>query len=230
MELSADHDPVSGIDARWLGRIEYQDALALQESLVARKIAGEQRDYLLLLEHDPVYTLGRGADAADLRGAPERLGVPVHRVGRGGGATFHGPGQLVAYPLIQLAARGRDVHRYVRTLEQSLIETCADFGVAASTRAGITGVWVGDEKIASIGIGVRRGITLHGIALNVSTELDYFAQIVPCRLPALRVTTLARVGCRGLSVQEVGETFARCFGATFGYGVSAAAFSARRRG
>jgi len=204
------------LEASWLGRVEYLRALALQEVLQARKIAGEATEYLLLLEHDPVYTLGRGADASDLRGAPERLGVAAHRIGRGGGATFHGPGQLVAYPIVRLATHGRDVHRYVRGLEKTLVDTCARLGVAASARAELTGVWVGDEKVASIGIGVRRGVTIHGVALNVRTELGYFAPIVPCRLPNLRVTSLERLGC-GESVRDVGDVFARAFSAVFGY-------------
>src|SRR5499425_805928 len=139
---------------RELGQVAYGEALALQEALVAARAAGESADdVLLLLEHPSVYTLGRGADAADLCGAPERLGVPVYRVGRGGGATFHGPGQLVGYPIVHLRAAGRDVHRYVRTLETALVDTCAEFGVVAEAPAGQTGVWAGGAKIASIGIG-----------------------------------------------------------------------------
>ncbi len=205
---------------RHLGRMEYAAALELQESLVAAKIAGDETDELLLLEHDPVYTLGRGADAADLRGAADRLRVPVFRVGRGGGATFHGPGQLVAYPIVHLYPR-RDVHRYVRALEEALIATCAAFGVGAAIRPGETGVWVGQQKIASIGIGVRRGIAFHGVALNVSTDVSYFGQIVACRMPGMEVTTLERQLGRPVEFESVEVTFVRCFTEVMGYTLAA---------
>lgn len=201
-----------------LGRVEYGRALALQESIWEARVAGGAADYLLLLEHEPVYTLGRGADEADLLGAPQRLGVPVFRVGRGGGVTFHGPGQLVAYPLLRLARGGRDVQRYVRGLEQVLIRTCAAFGVEACARPGLTGVWVGPEKIASIGIGVRRWVTCHGVALNVSTDLEYFRQIVPCGSPQLPMTTLEKQAGRPISVADVASSLAGCFLEQMGYG------------
>lgn len=200
-----------------LGRIDYGRALALQESLIERKVGGDTSDHLLLLEHDPVYTLGRGADEADLMGAPQRLGVPVFRVGRGGGVTFHGPGQLVAYPILRLRRGGRDVHRYVRALEEILIDTCARYGIAASARPGTTGVWVADEKIASIGIGVRRWITFHGLALNVSTDLSYFEHVVPCRVPQLRVTCLSALVGREMTVEEVASELTGCFVRRMGY-------------
>lgn len=201
---------------RFLGCCDYEDALRLQEALLEAKIAGEGVDELLLLEHPPVYTLGRGADEMDLLGAPGRLGIPVHRVGRGGGATFHGPGQLVAYPIVRLRPSGRDVHRYIRCLEQILIATCARFGVAAATRPGITGVWVGQEKIASIGIGVRRGVAYHGVALNVTTQLDYFCEIVPCRAADTKVTSLQKQTGVSLAVEAVAVAFADCFAAVMG--------------
>jgi lipoate-protein ligase B len=197
--------------------MEYGAALALQESLLAAKVAGDPSDYLLLLEHEPVYTLGRGADAGDLLGAPVRLGVPVFRVGRGGGATFHGPGQLVAYPIIGLRAGSRDVHAYIRRLEETLVAACAAFGVAATTRPGLTGVWTAGEKIASIGIGVRRGIAWHGVALNVSVDLGYFAQITPCRLPEIRMTTLAARCAPPPTLSVVAAAFEREFRRAMGY-------------
>lgn len=203
--------PRRPLQLRELGCVSYPEALALQEELLAANAAGEGGDQLLLLEHPPVYTLGRGADAADLRGAPERLGVPVYRVGRGGGATYHGPGQLIAYPIVRLRAAGRDVHRYVRGLEGALIATCARFGVTASAPVGQTGVWVDGRKIGSIGIGVRRGIAYHGIALNVSTDLSFFAHIVPCRTSGLAVTSLAELLGTPPSVETVGHAFAECF-------------------
>jgi lipoate-protein ligase B len=202
---------------RELGQVAYGEALALQEALVAARAAGESADdVLLLLEHPPVYTLGRGADAADLCGAPERLGVPVYRVGRGGGATFHGPGQLVGYPIVRLSGGGRDVHRYVRGLEAALVATCERFGVVAAAREGETGVWAGGCKLASIGIGVRRGVTYHGIALNVSTDLSYFAHIVPCRTSGLAVTSLAQILGTPPPLTTVGRVFADCLASRLG--------------
>jgi lipoate-protein ligase B len=199
-----------------LGRCGYEEALRLQETLLTAKIGGDEMDDLLLLEHPAVFTLGRGADEMDLLGAPGRLGIPVHRVGRGGGATFHGPGQLVAYPIVRLRPSGRDVHRYIRSLEQALVATCARFGVTAGARPGTTGVWVGEEKIASIGIGVRRGIACHGVALNVATQLDYFEQIIPCRAAGTKVTSLARQTGSAPAVETVAGVFAECLASTLG--------------
>jgi lipoate-protein ligase B len=184
--------------------------------LLVAKISGDEVDDLLLLEHPPVYTLGRAANEADLLGAPGRLGIPVHRVGRGGGATYHGPGQLVAYPIIHLRPSGRDVHRYIRALEHILIATCARFGVVAAARPGLTGVWVEDEKIASIGIGVRRGIAYHGIGLNITTQLDYFEQIVPCRVADTKVTSLQKTSGAAVGVETVADVFAECFASIMG--------------
>ena len=202
-----------------LGLYAYPAALALQEKLVARKHRGDATDHLLLVEHEPVYTLGRGANVEDLRGADQVLGVPVFRVGRGGGVTFHGPGQLVAYPIITLRHGGRDVHRYVRTLEDVLIATCRDFDVAAERRQGLTGVWVDDAKIASIGVGVRRWTTYHGIALNVSTDLRFFTQIVPCRMPDVRMTSMALELGTAPQLAAVAASFERRFRTAFGYDV-----------
>ena len=168
-----------------LGCVPYGEALALQERLVAARADDTIGDRVLLLEHPPVYTLGRG-----------------------GGATFHGPGQLVAYPIVRLRAAGRDVHAYVRSLEAALVATCAQFGVTAIAPSGQTGVWVGDRKIAAIGIGVRRGVAYHGIALNVSTDLTYFAHIVACRTPGLATTSLAELLGAAPPVMGVGERFA----------------------
>jgi len=206
-----------GLIIRDLGVCSYASALALQEDLVARKIAGEADDHLLLLEHEPVYTLGRGAEERDLLGADMLLGVPVFRVGRGGGVTFHGPGQLVAYPILTLRHGGRDVHRYVRMLEDVLIATCADFGVAGERRAGLTGVWIEDRKIASIGVGVRRWTTFHGIALNVSTDLRFFERIVPCRMPDVRMTSMALLLGTAPSMADVYAAFEHRFRNAFGY-------------
>jgi len=196
------------LQVRRLGCREYGEVLALQESLLADVVAGAP-ETLLLLEHPPVYTLGRGADADDLRGAPERMGVPCFRVGRGGGATFHGPGQLVAYPIVRLRGAGRDVSSYVCALERALIDTCAAFGVIASAPKGQIGVWVGKRKIGSVGIGVRRGVAYHGIALNVTTDLGYFDAITVCRSDGLRLVNLSDLSAAPPDMQAVGDVFAR---------------------
>jgi len=206
-----------GLRVHDLGRCAYAAAMRVQDDVLARKMAGQADDYLLLVEHDPVYTLGRGADAADLCGAAERLGLSVFRVSRGGGVTFHGPGQLVAYPVLTLSRGGRDVHRYVRRLESVLIGVCGQFGVAAERQAGLTGVWVGGAKIASIGVGVRRWTTFHGIALNVSTDLEFFRQVVPCRMPDVRMTSLEVELGAVPALAEVGAAFVDHFRAEFGY-------------
>lgn len=208
-------DPAAPLRVRRLGCRPYEDVLALQESLLVAVIDGAP-ETLLLLEHPPVYTLGRGGDAADLRDAPQRLGVPWFRVGRGGGATFHGPGQLVAYPIVRLRAAGRDVHGYVRSLEQALIDTCAAYGVAATTRAGETGVWVGARKIGSIGIGVRRGVAWHGVALNVTTDLSYFDAITVCRSAGLRLVDLAELCAEVPALAAVETVFAQALAARLG--------------
>ncbi len=178
---------------RRLGRVGYAAALALQERLVEERVASQEAGGdLLLLEHDPVYTMGRGADEADLMGAPARLGVPVFRISRGGGVTFHGPGQIVAYPIVRMAGGGRDVYGHIRRLEAALLDTCLGLGVVASVPEGETGVWVGAAKVGSIGIGVRRSVSFHGVSLNVNNRIDYFEQIVTCRVPGMPVTTLER--------------------------------------
>lgn len=200
-----------------LGRIAYERGLERQEEVVEAKLAGDADDHLLLLEHDPVFTLGRGARLEDLLGADERLGVPVFRVGRGGGVTYHGPGQLVAYPIIALAAHGRDVHRYVRQLEQTLVDTAESFGIAAITREGLTGVWVEDRKLASIGIGVRRWVSFHGVALNVAPDLAYFRAIVPCAMPEVTMTSLERELGSAPPMAEVEAVYERCFRRVFGW-------------
>lgn len=207
------------LTARYLGRVAYEPVLAMQESLLAARVAGDAREgNLLLVEHEPVFTLGRAADEADLLGAPARTGAPVFRIGRGGGATFHGPGQLVAYPIVHLGPR-RDVHGFIRRLEASLIATCAGFGVPAHTVERQTGVWVGREKIAAIGIGVRHGVTWHGVALNVSTDLAYFDAIVPCRTAGLPMTTLERQLGWAPPLAEVALRFAACLAAQLDAGL-----------
>jgi lipoate-protein ligase B len=201
------------LDCIDLGLVEYVQALAWQDALVRRRCQGEGEDTLLLLEHPPVFTLGRGGDAQHVLNATR---APVHRVGRGGDATFHGPGQLVGYPILDLTRHGRDVHAYLRALEAVLIAVLADCGLRAQRRAGLTGVWVEDEKIASIGVGVRRWVTYHGFALNVDPDLSYFVDIVPCGLAGVRMTSIATLRAQPLALtlvkRLIAETFARHFG------------------
>ena len=193
---------------RWLGRVRFEDALALQEKIVAEKIADASRaDEVLLLEHEPVFTIGRTPDQSSLRDAAQ-LPHPVVQINRGGQATYHGPGQLVGYPILDLQTRGKDLHIYLRALEQLLIDICSEFGVSASRRDGLTGVWVGERKLASIGVGVRRWISMHGFALNVCGPLEGFAHITPCGIAGVEMTSLEREAGRPISVEEVANAVA----------------------
>jgi lipoyl(octanoyl) transferase len=188
---------------RWLGRMTFADALALQEKLVADKRTNHSLgDELLLLEHDPVYTIGRTPDQSSLRGAAH-LPHPLFPINRGGQATYHGPGQLIGYPIIDLRNCGQDLHRYLRWLEDLLVETLATVGIVATTREGLTGVWVENRKIASIGVGVRHWITMHGFALNVCGDLSAFDQIVPCGISNVTMTSIEKETGRQDSVMEV---------------------------
>ena len=171
---------------RWLGRISFAAALTLQEDLVARKRQDQSSvDELLLLEHEPVYTIGRSPDRSSLLGA-SHLPHPLFPINRGGQATYHGPGQLIGYPIVDLRRCGQDLHRYLRWLEENLIETLAYYEISAVRREGLTGVWVEQRKIASIGVGVRHWITMHGVALNVGGDLSPFRHIAPCRARSRR--------------------------------------------
>ena len=193
------------LSVRWLGRVSFADALQLQEKLVAEKRAdNSSTDEMLLLEHEPVYTIGRTPDQASLRGQAH-LPHPLFPINRGGQATYHGPGQLIGYPIIDLRRYGQDLHRYLRWLEALLIETLAEVGTAASTRSGLTGVWVEDRKIASIGVGVRHWITMHGFALNVCGDLTPFDHIVPCGIANVTMTSIEKETGRGHSVSELGS-------------------------
>jgi lipoyl(octanoyl) transferase len=180
------------LETRWLGRIAFAEALTLQEELVRTKRGKlEAPDELLLLEHEPVYTIGRTPDQSSLRGAMH-LPHPLFPINRGGQATYHGPGQLVGYFLIDLRRYGQDLHRYLRWIESLLIELLAQFEVSAMTCSGLTGVWVADRKIASIGVGVQHWITMHGFALNVSGDLSPFDQITPCGIAGVAMTSIER--------------------------------------
>jgi len=175
---------------RWLGRISFPDALVLQEDIVRRK--SEQPaapDELLLLEHEPVYTIGRTPDQTSLRGA-KHLPHPLFQINRGGQATYHGPGQLIGYFFLDLRRYGQDLHRYLRWMEALLIDLLGRFGIDAMAREGLTGVWIDDRKIASIGVGVRHWITMHGFALNVGGDLSPFDLITPCGISNLTLTSI----------------------------------------
>ena len=196
------------------GRVEYGRALAWQEALLARRLAGGS-DVLLLLEHPPVYTLGRGADPRHLGTAADG-DVPVFRAHRGGQVTYHGPGQLVGYPILDLRRLRPDVRWYLRTLEEALIAALGDLGIAAGRRPGLTGVWVGGRKIASIGVALRRWVSWHGFALNVGPDLRGFAAITPCGITGVEMTSVAQEGGPG-SVDEVLPVVRDRFVAVFGY-------------
>jgi lipoate-protein ligase B len=199
-----------------LGRMDYLAACALQERLVTLKQRENfAADLLLFVEHPHVYTLGRGGKESNVLAADD---VAVYRTTRGGDVTYHGPGQLVVYPIIDLRSKLRkNVHRYVRNLELSTIRTLKDFGVASTRRPPFTGIWIGDRKIAAIGVAVRRGITFHGLALNVNTNLAYFDRIIPCGLVWAEVTSMAREVDKEQSVERVRDGFLHHFADVFGY-------------
>ena len=209
------------LNVSWLGRLPYADALVLQEDLVARKIADPAvPDTLLLLEHDPVYTIGRTPDRSSL-GDAAALPHPLIVTGRGGQATYHGPGQLIGYPILDLKPRGQDLHCYLREMEAMLIALCAHCGVAARRREGLTGVWVGEKKIASIGIGVRRWVSLHGFALNVCGDLTPYRAITPCGLAGVEMTSLEHESGAALTVEAMAAAAVPFFRAHFQRQISA---------
>jgi lipoyl(octanoyl) transferase len=206
----------------WLsapGRVPYGAAYQAMHELAARRAAGEIPDTLLLLEHPPVYTAGRRTDPAHLLLAEadiRRAGAELHHVDRGGSVTFHGPGQLVGYPIVDLGSPP-DVIRYLRMVEEAIILACADLGASVGRAArGDTGVWVDDRKVCAIGVRVSRGVTLHGFALNCTTDLAWFGAIVPCGLPDRSVTSLSRLTGRSVAVEEALPVVAGRFGEVFG--------------
>jgi lipoyl(octanoyl) transferase len=213
--------PERTLDVRREGTVAYGDALALQEALVRQRRAGEIPDTLLLLEHPHVITLGSGSHAAHvLVSAEERAarGIELFETGRGGDVTYHGPGQLVGYPILDLKPDRCDLHRYLRDVEEVLIGTLADFGVAADRKDGLTGVWVGDRKVAAIGVRVSSGwITSHGFALNVDTDLSFFGTIVPCGIRDHGVGSLSAEVGRPVPLAEAEAAVERRFALHFGY-------------
>ena len=208
-----------GLDVRRLGRVRYADGLALQERLVEQRKSGAVPDTLLLLEHEPVFTLGRNARQENVLFPAEALrerGFDVFEAGRGGDVTYHGPGQLVAYPILELPHERRDVHRYVRDLEEVMIRLCADYGLPAGRVPGRTGCWVGDDKIGAIGVRISRWVTSHGLAFNVTTDLAPFRLIVPCGISDKGVTSLLRLLGREVPMDEVMERLEGRFRDVFG--------------
>ena len=214
--------PRRRVEALWLGRIGYARALVLQREAAAR-VARGGAEKLLLLEHEPVFTLGRNASESDVLFTPQKrreLGIDLFEADRGGKVTFHGPGQLVGYPILNLDPDRRDVRRYVRDIEEVLLRTLADFGVAASRSSlaeRVSSVWVDNDKIAAIGVHISRWITTHGFALNVTDEpLVYFRGIVPCGITDGGVTSIETAVRRPVEVREVASRLCAHFGEVFG--------------
>jgi lipoyl(octanoyl) transferase len=209
------------LNVRQLGVVPYGDALELQQKLVAERRAGNVPDTLLLLQHPHVLTLGvhKGAGGSHVLATPERLaalGVDLVETGRGGDVTYHGPGQIVGYPIVDLRPDRCDVHRYVRDLEEVMIRVAGEYGVEAGRVKGLTGTWVRDEKLGAIGVRISRWITSHGFAFNVDTDLTYFNLIVPCGIYDRGVTSLSKILGRRLPLPEVEAAFVRQFCAVFG--------------
>jgi lipoyl(octanoyl) transferase len=203
---------------QYLGLIDYADALARQEALVARRKLNEEEDALLLLQHPHVITLGRSAKRTNIvvdDNNREGCGVELFETGRGGDVTYHGPGQLVGYPILNLAPDRCDVRRYVRDLEEVLIRTAADYGIEAGRIPGLIGVWAGNEKLAAIGVRISRWVTMHGFALNVGTDLDYFRLIVPCGISDRGVTSLEKILGGRVPVEDVAQRVVAHFGNVF---------------
>jgi lipoyl(octanoyl) transferase len=225
-------DPVRPLEVRRLGVMEYAEARAMQLAIVQERYGGAVPDTLLLLQHPPVITLGIKGDGgrSNILASGDRLaalGVDVHEAGRGGDVTYHGPGQIVGYPIVDLRPDRCDVHRYVRDIEEVMIRVCADYGLAAGRIKGMTGTWVNPgtgepAKIGAIGVRISRWITSHGFAFNVSTRLDHFNLIVPCGLAGRSVTSLEQATGKRLCVEEVEDAIIRHFAAVFGREVTTA--------
>jgi len=205
------------------GTLPHDEALTLQEDLHRRVVAGEGAEaYLVLLEHPPVITIGRGGSGANVRADEtdlERRGILLRQTGRGGDVTYHGPGQLVTYPIIDLRHHGggRDIHRYLRDLEQVVIDMLAEFGIVGRRVAGMTGVWTSGGKVAAIGVAIRRWVTFHGFAVNADPNMDHFNLIVPCGIADLEVTSISALLGRPVGVEEIIEPTIRHFAAVFGF-------------
>lgn len=201
-----------------MGQVPYGEALPLQKELVERRVAGEVSDTVLLLEHPAVVTLGRAAKEEHLQLSRPLLaerGVEVHDVGRGGDVTYHGPGQLVAYPILDLKPDRQDVRKYVWSLEETMIRTCALHGLSAGRIAGLNGAWIGDRKVGAVGVRISRWVTMHGLALNVSTTLSDFDWIIPCGIQDKAVTSMSAELGRALRVDELARPLADTFASLY---------------
>ena len=201
-----------------LGTVDYAEAHELQRRLQDKRIAGEIGDVVLLLEHPPVLTLGRSAKEQHVIAPAAMLeaeAIRVHEVGRGGDVTYHGPGQLVAYPIIDLKPDRKDVRKYVWSLEETMIRTCADFGISATRSAGLNGAWIGDRKVGAVGVRISRWVTMHGLALNANTNLRHFELIVPCGIQDKAVTSMSVELGRPVSVADVIAPLAAHFAALY---------------
>lgn len=205
-----------------VGRQAYAETLALQHRLLA-EVQGSEAELarLILVEHDPpVITMGRARGRDNIVATPQQLageGVEIHQTTRGGDVTYHGPGQLVGYPIVRVDLHGRDVHRYLRDLEEALIRLLGRFGIDGGRREGLTGIWVGDEKIAAIGVAFSRWVSYHGFALNVAPDLSHFGLIVPCGITDKGVTSMAAVLGRDVDVAEVKAPLVECLTDVFGF-------------
>ena len=190
------------IEEKWLGRISYSEALEIQNRFVTDRLENKVNDTILLLEHEPVYTIGRTRDKSSLQKEASDLPYPVFETNRGGQATYHGPGQLVGYPILDLKLYKKDLHIYLRSLEKALIDACNQFKIKATTRKGLTGVWCSNRKIASIGVGVRHWISMHGFAINVSGDLSPFKEIIPCGISDVEMTSIHHESGNKMSVED----------------------------
>lgn len=216
---------MDGLKAYRLGMVEYQRALDLQLSLIDKRKNEEIEDVLLLLEHPPTFTMGRSGKTENLLKSQEELkrnGIHFEIISRGGDITYHGPGQLVGYPIVDLNKFNRDVHQYLRNIEEVIIRALCDFEIEAERIKGFTGVWVGREKIASIGVGIKNWMTHHGFALNVNTDLSYFDMVIPCGIPGVKMTSMKKfLGmAENIKMAEVETSVVNAFSKVFNRGIS----------
>jgi lipoyl(octanoyl) transferase len=213
-----DYNSLNQILTSNIGRTRYADAWQIQQKLWEQRHAGFVGDLLLFTEHEPVYTIGKGGDFNHLLADGNELqqsGVEVYHIDRGGDVTYHGPGQIVGYPILDLNNYFLDLHRYLRSLEEVMIEALADFGIRAGREEGLTGVWVNGDKIGALGVKVSRWVTMHGFALNVNTDLKRFDRIIPCGIFHKGVTSLQSILQHEVDMMEVRSSLARAFGKVF---------------
>ena len=202
-----------------LGQRPYQEVWAYQKEIQVKRIAGEIEDTFLMVEHEPVYTLGKNANENHLLQSRDQS-VDVFNIERGGDITFHGPGQLVGYPILDLSNYKKSISWYMRTLEQIIIDTVSEFGIEAKRIEGLTGVWVGDEKIAALGVRIRRWVTMHGFSINVNTDLTFYDGIIPCGIFDHGITSMEQLLCRPQNIEKVKKVVRSKFGYYFVLGES----------